>query len=57
MSHGTSQMERTDTSLFLQTGNAQLLEAAYTRPQVLPRGGGPQGEITEDLHRWFPGGT
>lgn len=41
----------------LLTGDPQLLEAALTRPQVLPRGGGPQGNTTEDFHRWLPPGT
>lgn len=38
------------------TGNAQLLEAAPTRAQVLPRRGGTKGATTEELHFWLPGG-
>lgn len=38
------------------TGNAQLLEAAATRAQVLPRRGGPEGAITQELHFWLPRG-
>jgi lysozyme family protein len=52
-------MDRKNDSLTYNasTGNPQLLEAAHTRPQVLPRGRGPQGDTTEDLHCWFPPGT
>ena len=32
------------------TGDAQFLETAHARAQVLPRGGGPEGEITEEFH-------
>ena len=41
----------------VSTGNPQLLEAALTRPQVLPRRGGPQGDTTEVFHCWLPPGT
>lgn len=37
-------------------GNAQLLEAAVARAQVLPCGGGAQGAVAEQLHQWFLGG-
>lgn len=41
----------------VSTGNPQLLEAALTRPQVLPRRRGPQGDTTQDFHCWLPPGT
>lgn len=37
-------------------GNSQLLEAAYTRPKVFPRRGGPEGETTAELHQRVLGG-
>jgi hypothetical protein len=38
------------------TGNAQLLEAAVARAQVLPNRGGPQRADAEQLHQRLLGG-
>lgn len=45
-----------DISPRVPAGNTQLLEAAHTRAQVLPTGGGAQGAATEEFHSGLSGG-
>lgn len=37
------------------TGNSELLEAAYARPQILQSRGRPKGTVTAELHSGFLG--
>lgn len=32
------------------TGDVELLETAHTRAQVLPSGGGSEGQVAEEFH-------
>lgn len=41
----------------IRLGNAQLLEAALARPQVLPHRRGAQGPAAKQLHQRLLGGT
>jgi len=54
---GYSGLRWTDWANKHLTGNAQLLEAAPTCAEVLPRRRGPEGAITKELHFWLLGGT
>lgn len=45
---------RTHTDLI--TGNAELLEAITTHPEILPRRRGSDLETAPELHEWFPRG-
>lgn len=46
-----------NADIIVAAGNAELLEAATTRTEVLQGKGEPYGKITPKLHAGFLGGT
>lgn len=40
----------------LSIGDAQLLETVDARAEVFQSGGGPEGEVADELHQWLLGG-